>query len=296
MNAKMLAADINLDYGTHFNRVITLGPKGTFSNSAAKFVAGGKIDQITYATTLPEIVLEVENNDNALGVIPIENSISGIVGQAQNGLVDSEVIIINEIRLNINYSLVAHLPLEEVTQYFCHSVAFNQTMLYTAKYLKRAEVIYSNSNIHSSEIFWERDGETVAAIIPKPEAHKTDKYKTKIVIDDIQDYNPNITRFVVVCKKMADYQPDFKKEKTSVFIEPHEDRHSILFDILREFHIYGINICQLASRPSKTTPWSYGFFIDFYNNHRTETCLQNIRNAGLTCEVLGAYDFISQAL
>ncbi|MCP4294645.1 MAG: hypothetical protein GY786_03470 [Proteobacteria bacterium] len=287
---------INLNYSANFNKVITLGPKGTFSNGAANLVAGNRIKKIAYTTTLPEIILEVEKDPNALGVIPIENSTSGIVGQAQDSLVSSGVIIINEIRLNVNYSLVSNVPLEKVEQYFCHSVAFNQTMVYTSQQLKQADVVYSNSNIHSGDILIERSEHPVAAIIPKPAARNNERYHGKIIIDDIQDYDPNITRFVIVQKKPENHFHDFTKEKTSVFVEAHEDRHSILFEILREFHVYGINICRLESRPSKNTPWSYGFFIDFYNNHRSATCLTDIQNLGISCEILGVYNFISKAL
>ncbi|PCI29302.1 MAG: hypothetical protein COB67_04375 [SAR324 cluster bacterium] len=287
-------ANMNLVYPRNCNKVITLGPKGTFSNSAASLVAGDKISNIEYTTTLPEITQAVQDDATALGVIPIENSTSGIVGPAQDSLTELDVVITNELRLKVHYSLISNVPLAEVKQYYSHAVAFNQTGLFTSSNLKHADVIFSNSNIHSGEMFLEKPEEAVAAIIPQPAAHSREEYRDIILADDIQDYQQNITRFVVIQKKPANYFPDFTQEKTSVFIETDEDRHSILFEILREFHVYGINICRLESRPSRRTPWSYGFFIDFYNNHRSATCLKDIQNLGISCEILGTYNFVSK--
>ncbi len=277
-----------------FNKIITLGPKGTFSNQAASLVGGSDIKNIQYTTTIPQIAREVVKNENALGVLPIENSTSGMVGQAQDSLVDSNVVIINELQIDIQFSLVSHVPLSEVRQYFCHSEAFNQTMSFTAEHMPEAKVIFSNSNIHSGELFLERDQEPVAAIIPKALVAKKSVFKEKLIASDVQDYAQNITRFVVIHKTPENYEPDFSKYKTSLVLEFKEDRHSLLFELLREFHVFGINLCRLESRPMKDNPWSYRFFIDLINNHRVETCLQELQNQDIGFQIFGSFDRISK--
>jgi chorismate mutase/prephenate dehydratase len=277
-----------------FNKIITLGPKGTFSNQAASLVGGHDIENIQYTTTIPQIAREVIKNENALGVLPIENSTSGMVGQAQDSLVDSDVIIINELQIDIQFSLVSHVPLSEVRQFFCHSEAFNQTMSFTAEHMPEANVIFSNSNIHSGELFLEREQEQVAAIIPKALVAKKSPFKEKLIASDVQDYAQNITRFVVIHKTPANYEPDFSKYKTSLALEFKEDRHSLLFELLREFHVFGINLCRLESRPMKDNPWSYRFFIDLINNHRVKTCLQELQNLDIGFQIFGSFDRISK--
>ncbi len=273
-----------------FNKIITLGPKGTFSNQAASLVGGSDVKNIQYTTTIPQIAREVVKNENALGVLPIENSTSGMVGQAQDSLVDSNVVIINELQIDIQFSLVSHVPLSEVRQFFCHSEAFNQTMSFTAEHMPEAKVIFSNSNIHSGELFLERDQEHVAAIIPKALVAKKSVFKEKLIASDVQDYAQNITRFVVIHKTPENYEPDFSKYKTSLVLEFKEDRHSLLFELLREFHVFGINLCRLESRPMKDNPWSYRFFIDLINNHRVETCLQELQNQDIGFQIFGSFD------
>ncbi|MBT3225899.1 MAG: hypothetical protein HN580_13445 [Deltaproteobacteria bacterium] len=277
-----------------FTKIITLGPKGTFSNQAASLVGGNDIENIQYTTTIPQITREVEKNENALGVLPIENSTSGMVGQAQDSLVDSDVVIINELQIDIQFSLVSHVPLSEVRQFFCHSEAFNQTMSFTAEHMPEAKVIFSNSNIISGELFLERDQEPVAAIIPKALVAKESVFKQKLVANDVQDYAQNITRFVVVQKTPKNYEPDFARYKTSLVLEFKEDRHSLLFELLREFHVFGVNLCRLESRPMKNNPWSYRFFIDLINNHRVKTCLQELQNQDIGFQIFGSFDRISK--
>ena len=283
---------IDLDL-SKYNKILTLGPKGTYSNQAASLVGGTEITDILYTTTIPQIAQEVQNNPNILGVMPVENAISGMVGQAQDALLESDVIIVNELLLEIRFSMVSYLPLKEVRQFFSHTEAFNQTMKFTSQSMPEASVVFSNSNIHSGDLFLERPGEPVSAIIPKVLAENDERFKDKLAAENIQDYQQNQTRFVVILKKPDDYKPDFTKKKTSLCIEFKEDRHSLLFELLREFHVFGINLCRLESRPIKNTPWNYRFFIDMFNNHRMEACMEELRNQNIGFKLFGSFDPIN---
>ncbi len=288
MNLKAIDLDLS-----RYQRILTLGPKGTFSNQAATLVGGTEITDIQYTTTIPQIANEVQKNDNILGVMPIENSISGMVGQAQDALLESKVVIVNELLLEIRFSMVSHLPLQDVRQFFSHTEAFNQTMIFTSKRMPEASVVFSNSNIHSGNLFLERPNEPVAAIIPKVLAENDPRFKEKTTAENIQDYENNMTRFVVIIKKPDDYKPDFTKNKTSLCIELREDRHSLLFELLREFHVFGINLCRLESRPMKKTPWNYRFFIDLLNNHRVDTCMEELRKQDIQFKMFGSFNSIN---
>lgn len=273
-------------------KLYTLGPRGTFSNQAASLVGGSNIKDIQYTITIPQIVHEVSESPDALGVMPIENSIAGAVAQAQDSLIDGDVIIVNELQIEIRFSLVSYVPLNEIKNFFSHAEAFNQTMIFTTKNLPSANVVFSNSNIHSGELFLERKDEPVAAIIPKPLADKKNIFNRLVAAENIQDYENNLTRFVVIAKKPNNYTPDFSKQKTSLCIELKEDRHSLLFELLREFHVYEINLCRLESRPAKDTLWRYMFFIDLINNHRVEKCMEELKRQNIGIKLFGSYDSI----
>lgn len=271
-----------------FKRIYTLGPKGTFSNEAASLVGGSGFADIRFTTTLAQITLEVAKDEDSLGVIPIENSSSGIVGPAQDSLVENEVIITTELLIEVKYDLISHCEPGEVQRFFCHSVAFNQCGKFLANHMPQAEVIYSNSNVDSGERFLS-EPEGTAAIIPGRVAMADERFRGLSKASGIQDSKENTTRFLVLRKRPQDYQPDFEQDKTSIFVELHEDRHSLLFEILREFHVFGINLCRLESRPFKDKNWQYGFYIDFYNNHRSQACLEALKAQRIDFTVLGSY-------
>ncbi|MBU3917277.1 prephenate dehydratase [bacterium] len=277
-----------------YNKIYTLGPKGTFSNQAASLVGESKITDIKYTTTIPQIAIEILKSETALGVMPVENSISGMVGQAQDTLADSDIEILFELFLEIRFNLVSCIPLKDVKQFFSHTEAFNQTMLFTSKHMPDASVVFSNSNIHSGELFLSRLSEPVAAIIPKVVAEQKSEFRDKIAAENIQDYEHNMTRFVVIRKRPVNFKPDFTKYKTSICIEFKEDKHSLLFELLREFHVFGINLCRLESRPMKNNPWTYKFYIDLINNHRVEACFQELKNLDIGFKIFGSYDQLSQ--
>lgn len=278
---------------TDIDTIYTLGPKGTFSNHAAYLVGRDKITDIQYTVTIPQVVDRVKQNPRSIGVIPIENSVSGIVGPAQDSLIDSDVVITQELQVDVRYALLSNTPLEKVTHFYCHQVAFGQTMGFTSKNIPNAQVIYADSNIKSGLHFLENMDKPVAAIIPLEPAKKRDDFKPYVVAEDVQDYKQNITRFFVVQNKPEGYQPDFTKRKSSIFISFDEDRHSLLFELLREFHVFGVNLCRLESRPSKDNPWTYSFFIDFYNNHRVEACLSTFKSLDISYKLFGSYDTLN---
>lgn len=278
---------------TNIDTIYTLGPKGTFSNHAAFLVGQDDITDIQYTVTIPQVVDRVKQNPRSIGVIPIENSVSGIVGPAQDSLINSDVVIVKELQVDVRYALLSNTPLEEVTHFYCHQVAFGQTMGFTAKNLPNAQVIYADSNINSGLQFLENIDQPVAAIIPLEPAKKRDDFKPYLVAEDVQDYKQNITRFFVVQNKPEGYQPDFTKQKTSIFISFDEDRHSLLFELLREFHVFGVNLCRLESRPSKDNLWAYSFFIDFHNNHRVEACLATFKDLNINYKVFGSYNTLN---
>ena len=89
----------------------------------------------------------------------------------------------------------------------------------------------------------------------------------------IQDYQNNTTRFLVVRSRGENERPDYSLKKTSLFIEFHDDRSGLLYQLLSVFNLFQINLCRLESRPAKNKPWAYVFYVDFYNTKNTKECL-----------------------
>ena len=281
--------------------IFALGPEGTFSDQAARRAREGLGGEdpgrdgvpIQYTHTIPEVLVSVEADPEAWGVIPIENSVAGTVGQAQDGLLGHHVTIIREFALRVRYSLMASAPLPRVKRVLAHPQALDQCAEYLAKHLPQAEGEFTRSNMDSGERFLELAGrEPVAALVPIEfgEAHPE-----HCAARDVQTYQNNMTRFLVVRRAREPERHDFRRRKTTICIAPraeegHEDRPGLLHELLSIFYKYRINLARLESRPSKTRPWAYVFFIDFTNNPHSEQCLAELRQTSATVTVLGSYD------
>ena len=273
--------------------IYALGPEGTFSDYAARRLreaTGNDVVPIAYTHTIPEVLVAAERQPGAWGVIPIENSVAGTVGQAQDSLIVHPVTIFREIAVRVRFSLLASGPLQRVETYYAHPQAFDQCSEYLAAHLSQGEVIFTRSNVESGLTFLDRAGDAaVAAIVPVNFGAEHHRWR---VAEDIQTYQNNTTRFLAVRRSETGVDHDFTRAKTSIYIEPREDRPGLLHELLSNFQRHGINLCRLESRPAKVLPWTYVFFIDFTNNPGTAACLTGLRATGCTISVLGSYDVL----
>ena len=273
---------------SHIPNVFTLGPHGTFSDQAARHVCSN-FQAIHLTKNFNEAIVRLAETPYSVAVVPIENSVAGTVTQIQDALVTEELIILDEFPMRIRYALLANAPLHQVTQFFAHEQAYGQTLQYTTRHLSRADHMYTRSNTHSAAQFFSTREQQIpqAAIVP---INLVEEYQDFVVAKNIQDYANNTTRFVVVRKREDKEQLDFRKRKTSLFIEFETDRAGLLYEMLSIFNAYQINLCRLESRPSKRVPWSYVFFVDLYNNQESQRCLDDLEQAGFRAKILGCYN------
>ena len=173
--------------------------------------------------------------------------------------------------------------------YFAHPQAFDQCSEYLAANLPQGEVEFSNSNTESGKRLLEGGERPVAAIVPIDFGAEHPKL---VVAEDIQNYPNNTTRFLVVRRATAGEAFDYSCNKTSLLVEPNEDRPGLLHELLSIFHRHELNLCRLESRPAKTTPWAYVFYIDFNNNPNSATCVEELGATPNRITVLGSYDLL----
>jgi prephenate dehydratase len=65
-----------------------------------------------------------------------------------------------------------------------------------------------------------------------------------------------------------------------------------LYNILEKFNANKINLTKIESRPTKTTPWEYNFYVDFDGHQESKNVketLDNIKPNTLFLKVLGSY-------
>jgi prephenate dehydratase len=275
------------------SQIITLGPKGTFSDEAAKKIRGEGVI-VSYTGTFAEALFRVTEEPDSIAVVPIENSVAGTVAQVQDSLVNNKLVILGEINLLIEYSLLANVAPENVKLCYAHPQALEQSSKFLSKNLTASQNQLTRSNVDSGIQFLEAiksDKKALAAIVP---ASFADSYPEWKVASGIQDYHNNTTRFLIVRPRRENEEHDFLRKKTSLYVEFQEDRSGLLYELLSVFNLFQINLCRLESRPAKDTPWAYVFYVDFYNTEHTKACLDAMQVTKFNYKVIGSYDLVDR--
>jgi prephenate dehydratase len=243
-----------------------LGPSGSYAEEAASKING----KLIAFDSIMEVIDAVDQEIIDMGVVPIENSIEGPVGVTLDLLAnDYNLKIKKEIILPISHNLLLNdeSNIEDIKLIYSHAQALSQCRKFIEK--MGAKPVATPSTSSAAEMI---KGKKNAAAIGTGKAAEI--YGLKIAAGNIQDFENNLTRFVVINKE--DHVPT-GHDKTSIVFSLIEDRPGGLYDVLGEFAKRNINLTKIESRPSKKKLGTYIFFIDF-EGHREDSEVRNILN------------------
>ena len=243
-----------------------LGPSGSYAEEAASNIKG----ELVAFDSIMEVLDAVGHETSNIGVVAIENSIEGPVGVTLDLLAhDYDLKIKKEIILPIRHNLLLNegSSVEDIEIVYSHIQALSQCRKFIEN--MKAKPVATPSTSAAAEIV---KGKKDAAAIGTRKAAEI--YGLKIAAENIQDFENNLTRFVVISKE--DHAPT-GHDKTSIVFSLVEDKPGGLYDVLGEFSKRNINLTKIESRPSKKRLGNYIFFIDF-EGHRDDSEVKNILN------------------
>ena len=84
-------------------------------------------------------------------------------------------------------------------------------------------------------------------------------YGLQIINERIEDHHDNATRFLVISLQENTMQ---ENAKTSLLLDPKEDRPGLLFHVLAPFAAQNINLAKIESLPSGKKMGEYLFYIE----------------------------------
>lgn len=263
-------------------KIGVLGPEGSYSEKAARAWAGPDAD-LVYLGDFEDVLCAVEAGDLDVGMVPLENSLEGAVGLNMDLLLRLQVCIIGEVNLRIRHCLIGRGN-GDIKIVLSHPQALAQCRQYIKEHYPKAEVRTTGSTSHAARLAQEFPE---MAAIAGAGAAKT--YGLKILAQDIQDGNENVTRFVAVGRGMA---PATGRDKTSLVIYLQRDRPGALYEILGEFASRSINLTRIESRPSRKALGDYYFYIDI-EGHTSDPgvseALTAVKEKANLVKVLGSY-------
>jgi len=276
-----------------------LGPAGTFSETAAelwlKGKEAGKEEKVEkkYYETIIDISESLIRREIDYGIIPIENSLEGSVGETLDVLSSEnsvEMQIVGEVLLPIRIHLLGKGSFTKIRKVVSHPHALAQCKQFIRKRLKvmikDVEIKSMDSTASAAKLASE--SEEVAALASEEAARR---YGLNILEEDVQDKD-SVTRFVVLSSSASVIKTaPTGKDKTSVLIYL-KDRPGALYDVLGEFAQRGINLTKIESRPSKRALGDYMFHIDCEGHIEDATikeALKGVERKVAMLKILGAY-------
>ncbi len=265
-------------------QVAFLGPEGTFSHIAGRELLGS-LAEFQPKLSLGDVFAAVSDEVCDIGIIPLENSIQGGIGQSFDlFLRHPDLHIRAETSCRIRHSLLSkERELASVQRVFSHPQPLAQCGLWLKSLLPRAALLPLESTAAAARHVL--DQENAAAIA---HASLAGELGLRVLAQDIEDAPGNRTRFVIIGRSPAD-RPGTDKSSL-LFAVP--DRPGKLFAMLEIFAAHNINLRKLESRPMPGEPGSYIFFADiecdiFAEEHAP--ALAAAREHCLFLRVLGSY-------
>lgn len=259
-----------------------LGTEGTFTHLAAvkKF---GRRGNFISCDSIREVFERVEKEGVNYGVVPIENSIEGVVNYTLDMFFKSNLKICSEVILNVSHSLLRFSKKKRLARIYSNPQVFSQCRDWLLREYPKAQLIPTVTTAKAAKLT--RKDMAGACIGNKMLATL---YGLKEISSHIEDSPSNITRFLVISKN--DSLPS-RKDKTSILFSI-KDKVGALHDVLYSFKKNKINLTKIESRPSKRKPWEYYFFVDFEghrNDNSVKKTLSSLEKECAFMKILGSY-------
>lgn len=260
------------------------GEHGAYSEQAA-YTHFGPIASTVPCRSIRDVFEAVQQGEVEFGIVPAENSLEGTVNQTYDLLLSSPLKITAEIKQRIEHCLLA-MPgtdLGNLRMIYSHPQALAQCATFLRSL--KAEAIPAYDTAGSAKMIQEKKITDAAAIASQ---RAGELYGLIVLKRNIEDNSENYTRFFVIGHSDS---PPTGNDKTSIVFGAAHTPGS-LYKALGEFASRGINMTKLESRPVRTTPWEYDFFIDL-DGHRTDLvcreAFETVKSKTTFLKILGSY-------
>ncbi len=259
------------------------GVKGAFGHLATQRMFPGS-PTLNYKS-FDDVFQAVVSRKAHYGVLPFENTNSGLVGEVLDGLMKYPVYIRRISHQKIEQCLLG-LP-EATLKDIEYVYSKDQALMQSKEFLRQLNVhtiAYPNTAMAAQYVAEEGDI-TKAAVGAKENA---DLYGLKVLATQIEpaENAENTTRFLVIGLDPVKEGNHF----SIVFATKHIS--GALAKVIEVIAKYGLNMDSIQSRPRKDQMFEYFFYIEFDSplyTENTQACLEEIKKICESFKVLGTY-------
>ena len=268
-------------------RVAYFGPQGTYTHQAAEAAAQvrfGSFVEYIPLRTVEDVFNATERGNADYGVVPVENSTEGSVGQTLDLFMDSPLKICAEILLRINHHLIGKGPLEAVEKVYSHPQALGQCRRWLSTQPAQGRAGRGHLDLgggahgrggagvaaigsEEAAVRYERAGARPGDPGPGPQHHPLPAHRAehRAAQRTGQDVHPVLRA-----------RPGGRPARRALRLRPAGASTSP----------------GSSSRPSRRQPWEYVFFVDFAGHPdeaNAAAALVEMHEACTTVKVLGAW-------
>jgi len=238
----------------------------------------------TNADYFEDVFRIVKSGEADYGVLPIENTQTGAIGETYDLLRRFGCFIVGKTWIDIRHCLLAKpgAAIRDIREVLSHPEGFRQCRRFLQD--KPWDLIACSNTAVAAEKAAASEGNRTAAIGSRAAGEHTG---LSVLADGIMDSDNNKTSFVVIAA-----HPEYDESSDLIalsFSTAH--RSGSLCEALLPFMGAGINLTRIESRPS-SSPQSYRFFAEINGNimdRKVVETLQQVTNVTDYFEVIGCY-------
>ncbi|WP_261511461.1 prephenate dehydratase [Chryseobacterium paludis] len=274
-------------------KIAFLGPHASFTQLATTQLFPNE-DLLPQANIL-DCFTAVENGDVDKAVVPLENSIEGTVSMTLDYLYKTPSIKIEaEAVMPIAHHLMIHPDnnIEDIERIYSHPQALAQSFHFLDTHYKNVPRQDFSSTAAAAKYVSENPENKIAAVANQFAANL---YGLEIINRNIQDFEQNHTRFIVISKEGHFYKNenlDILGEKSGLLVTLPEDHAGGLHQVLSVFAWRKMNLSKIESRTLKTGLGNYFFYINVAGEWQPilhENAILELESIQATVDFLGNY-------
>jgi arogenate/prephenate dehydratase len=265
-------------------RIAFQGATGAYSESAA--LMAWPHSETVALDTFDDVFAAVAAGRASHGILPVENSVGGSIHRNYDLLLDHDLPIVGEAELSVVHNLLA-LPgvaLTDIRRVFSHPQALAQCERFL-RTLPGIEIVATYDTAGSARIIRDEQLRDTAAVASR---RAGEVFGLNAVCEGIQDFDHNITRFIVISRQPEPLGPPDKT--TLAFALQNEP--GALFKALSVFALRDIDLTKLESRPIPGRPWEYLFYLDLgvgRDDLRCGRAIVHLAESARWVKTLGSY-------
>lgn len=263
-------------------RVAYLGPAYSYSHLAAIHRFGQSVE-LAPVSTIAAVFEEIHQGHADFGIVPVENSTDGRVGDTLDMFARLPVRICGEVQMRIHHNLLGKCSRDKIEEVYSKPQALSQCRNWLAKHLPGARTIEVTSTTTAAQLAQDKPG---AAAIASLQAGV--HYGLDVLAADIEDNRDNLTRFAVIGDESGKRTG---RDKCSLMFEV-AHQPGALADAMNVFKRNRLNLTWIESFPIARPEGGYLFFVETEGHEsdlRVRRAIRALERKTIRLEVLGSY-------